>query len=92
MKWLLLIAITTAGLAGACGTNTLGTGTPSQKPSTALSVPPTRAVPEIAGFALKLGGAATGAVVPEGVEVWPTSFVPVTRTRSVWPTSALMIQ
>jgi hypothetical protein len=28
MKWLLLIAITTAGSAGACGTNTLGTGTP----------------------------------------------------------------
>ncbi len=62
---------------------------PVQVPLRAVSVCPSRAVPETAGRAVLTGGAA--ATTPDCADValaLPPAFVPVTTTRSVEPTSA----
>ena len=63
-------------------------GVPVQVPRAAVSVPPSRAVPEIVGAAVFSG--ATGATAVVGAECArrvPPSFVAVTTTRRVRPTS-----
>jgi hypothetical protein len=61
-------------------------------PCDADSVSPSRSVPETAGAAVLLGGAAvTTSVAAELVAADPPAFVAVTRTRIVLPMSPATI-
>ena len=63
-------------------------GVPVHVPFDAVSVWPSRAVPEIVGGAVFTGGLpATTPVCAEVALALPPAFVPVTTTRSVPPTS-----
>src|SRR5262249_42944540 len=64
---------------------------PVQVPFEAVSSSPTFAVPVIAGSAVLTGGLAdeTMLVAAEFAVSFPSVFVPVTTTRSVWSTSAV---
>ena len=63
-------------------------GVPFQVPVSAVSVSPSRAVPEIEGsFSLVGGAATTTAVFSEVAGVSPPPFLAVTMTRRVEPTS-----
>ena len=58
-------------------------------PVSAVSVAPSRGVPEIAGTAVFAGGtAATTPLRVEGAPVEPAAFVAVTTARSCAPASA----
>jgi hypothetical protein len=61
---------------------------PDHVPGDAVSVSPSRAVPDTAGIAVFAGGAAATTAVAAEVAVFdPPAFVPVTTTRNVAPTS-----
>ena len=63
-------------------------GVPVQVPRAAASVPPSRAVPDTVGAAVFSGATgATAAVGAECASAVPPSFVAVTTTRTVRPTS-----
>ena len=65
-------------------------GVPVHVPRSAVSVSPSRVVPEIDGDAVLTGGvAATRPVWVEVDVVDPAAFVAVTTTRTVEPTSAV---
>ena len=64
-------------------------GEPVQVPFVVVRTWPSRAVPETTGMTVLTGGAAvTRAVTAENADALPPPFVPVTRERSVPPTSA----
>ena len=64
-------------------------GVPVQVPTAELSVCPSRVVPEMVGTAVLTGGSATTTAVCADVAcALPATFVAVTRTRIVEPTSA----
>ena len=66
---------------------------PVQPPAPALSVWPSRAVPEIVGGAVFTGDDEVAWTTAVGVELAvaePTELVAVTTTRTVAPTSALV--
>lgn len=76
-----------------CHWNAKAVGFPVQLPSFAVSCCPTRAVPEMVGRSVFLGGAgelaaATVAVSSDCAEADPSGLVAVTRTRIVRPASA----
>ena len=61
-------------------------GVPVHVPRSAVSVSPSRVVPEIVGAAVLTGGAAaTPAVAADVAGVAPAAFVAVTTTRIVAP-------
>ena len=62
---------------------------PVHSPVSAVSVSPSRAVPEIDGRAVFAGGVgSTVAVAADDAVSRPPGFVAVTTTRIVWPTSS----
>jgi hypothetical protein len=64
-------------------------GVPDQDPVAAVSVSPSRSVPDTAGSAVFVGGAAPITPVAADVVVAePAAFVAVTCARTVAPTSA----
>src|SRR5438477_10534694 len=76
-----------------CRWNAYEVGLPLQLPVEAVSVCPTRVVPEIVGTAVFFGAAfatagATASVAFDSAVAEPSAFVAVTRTRIACPASA----